>query len=374
MLCIMNFAALFFALLSVLSVSAKTFNVVVGDNNGLVYNPSSISGAVAGDQIIFSFTSKNHTVTQSTFTSPCVKSSSTAIDSGFKPAATTPQPTFTITLNPQTASAPLWFFCAQTNPANHCHAGMVFAINPTATKTFAQYQANAKNSASNSGSGTTSTTTNGTSGTTGTVHMVMVGQNSTLTFNPPSIQAVAGDSIAFTFMSKNHSATQSTFTSPCTRAPGGVDSGFQFVPPNSTMAAQWSITLDAASAASPLWFYCAQTNPANHCHAGMVFAINPTANKTFAQYKNNAMNAGTTSSSGTPSSTGTSSSTGTAASTGTPGSGAPYGSGTSTGSGTATSSTPSSKSASNGAAPGLRGSVNVSLMVSIVGLVASFSF
>ena len=49
----MNFSALFLALLSVLSVSAKTFNVAVGDNNGLVYNPSSISGAVAGDQIIF---------------------------------------------------------------------------------------------------------------------------------------------------------------------------------------------------------------------------------------------------------------------------------------------------------------------------------
>ncbi|KAF8743637.1 hypothetical protein AX14_001695 [Amanita brunnescens Koide BX004] len=366
MLCIMNVSAFFFVLLSVLSVSATTFNVAVGDNNGLVYNPPSISGAVAGDQIVFTFTSKNHTVTQSTFTSPCVKIGSTGIDSGFKPAATTPQPTFTITLNPQTASAPLWFFCAQTNPANHCHAGMVFAINPTATKTFAQFQANAKNSATNSSSTTTSS--NGTSGTASTVHTVIVGQNSTLTFNPPSIQAVAGDTVAFTFVSKNHSATQSTFTSPCARAPGGVDSGFQFIPPNSTTAAQWSITLDAASVASPLWFYCAQTNPESHCHTGMVFAINPTANKTFAQFQNNAINAGNTSSS----STGTSSTTGTASSTGSPaGAGAgTYGSGTTT---TAVNS-PTSTSASNGAAPALRSSVNVGIIVSIVGLVVSLSF
>jgi len=362
----MKFSALFFTLLSVLSVSAKTFNVAVGDNNGLVYNPSSISGAVAGDQIIFSFTSKNHTVTQSTFTSPCVKASSTAFDSGFQPAAKTPQPTFTITLNPQTASAPLWFFCAQTNPANHCQAGMVFAINPTATKTFAQYQANAKNSGNNSSSTTNSpNSSNGTSSTAGTVHTVIVGQNSTLTFNPPSIQAVAGDTIAFTFVSKNHSATQSTFTSPCARAPGGVDSGFQFIPPNSTTAAQWSITLDATSAASPLWFYCAQTNPAVHCHAGMVFAINPTANKTFAQFQNNAINS---TSSTAPSSTGSPSSTGYPSNTGYPtgGSGA-------SGAGTSTGSTPTTTSASNGA-PALRSSMNVGLVVSVIGLVASLSF
>jgi len=360
MLCIMKFVA--FALLSVLSVSATTFNVAVGDNNGLVYNPPSISGAVAGDQIVFTFTSKNHTVTQSTFTSPCVKASSTAFDSGFKPAATTPQPTFTITLNPQTATAPLWFFCAQTNPANHCHAGMVFAINPTATKTFAQFQANAKNSGSSSAS-TPTNSTNGTS-TSGIVHKVIVGQNNTLTFTPSSIQAVAGDTIAFTFVSKNHSATQSTFTNPCTLAPGGVNSGFQPIPPNSTMAAQWSITLDAKSVTAPLWFFCAQTNPKVHCNAGMVFAINPTANKTFAQFQNNAINAGNT----------TSSSSGTAAPSST---GSSTDAGSPTDASVTSGSTPTStstKSASNGAVPGLRSSVNVGLVVSIVGLVLSLSF
>jgi len=371
MLCIMKLVA--FALLSVLSVSARTFNVAVGDNNGLVYNPPFISGAVAGDQIVFTFTSKNHTVTQSTFTSPCVKASSTAFDSGFKPAATTPQPTFTISLNPQTASAPLWFFCAQTNPANHCHAGMVFAINPTATKTFAQYQANAKASGSNSAAAPT----NGTKGSSGIVHTVIVGQNNTLTFTPSSIQAVAGDTIAFTFVSKNHSATQSTFTNPCTLAPGGVNSGFQPISPNSTTAAQWSITLDAASVTAPLWFFCAQTIPKVHCHTGMVFAVNPTANKTFAQFQNNAINSGnTTSSSATPSSTGTATSStdaGSPTDSSSDGSGAASGTDASITSSSTPTST-STKSASNGAAPGLHSSVNVGLVVSIVGLVASLSF
>jgi len=366
----MKFVA--FALLSVLSVSATTFNVAVGDNNGLVYNPPFISGAKAGDQIVFTFTSKNHTVTQSTFTSPCVKASSTAIDSGFKPAMTTPQPTFTITLNPTTASAPLWFFCAQTNPVSHCHAGMVFAINPSATKTFAQYQATAKNSGNNST--TAPAPTNSTNGNKGTVHTVIVGQNETLTFSPPSIQAMAGDTVAFTFVSKNHSATQSTFTNPCALAPGGVDSGFHPIPANSTTAAQWSITLDAQSVSAPLWFFCAQTIPAVHCHLGMVFAINPTANKTFAQFQNNAKNSGNTTSSSTASSSaGAPSSTASSTDAGSPTDSSSGGYGTATTTDGSTSSTPTStstKSTSNG----LRSSMNAGLVVSIVGLVVSLSF
>jgi len=367
----MKFVA--FALLSVLSVSATTFNVAVGDKDGLVYNPPFISGAVAGDQIVFTFTSKNHSVTQSTFTSPCVKASSTAIDSGFMPATTTPQPTFTITLNPTTASAPLWFFCAQTNPANHCHAGMVFAINPTQTKTFAQYQATAKSSGSNSTTTPPPTnSTNGAKGTSGTVHTVIVGQNETLTFTPDSIQAVAGDTIAFTFVSKNHSATQSTFTNPCTLAPGGVNSGFQPIPANSTMAAQWSITLDAESVSAPLWFFCAQTNPAVHCQKGMVFAVNPTANKTFAQFQNNAINSVNTTSNSTASS-----STASSTDAGSPTDSSSDSSGTASGTGASItgSSTPTStNSASNGAVPGLRSSVDAGLMVAIVGLVVSLGF
>ncbi|PFH54166.1 hypothetical protein AMATHDRAFT_135852 [Amanita thiersii Skay4041] len=115
---------------------------------------------------------------------------------------------------------------------------------------------------------------------------VAVGDNNGLVFNPTSITgAVAGDQVVFTFMSKNHSATQSTFDNPCAPGGDGLNSGFQAVPQNSTQAFQWKITLDATSASKPLWFYCAQTVPVNHCHTGMVFAVNPTPDKSFDAFK-----------------------------------------------------------------------------------------
>jgi hypothetical protein len=39
--------------------------------------------------------------------------------------------------------------------------------------------------------------------------------------------------VVFTFMSNNHSATQSTFATPCNPMAGGMDSGFQPNPDNS---------------------------------------------------------------------------------------------------------------------------------------------
>jgi len=408
MLCIMKFSALLCALLSIASVSAKVFNVNVGDNSELVFNPPCVSGAVAGDQIVFKFVSKNHTVTQSTFGTPCTRQSATAFDSGFMPANASSQPTFTVTLDEQTASVPLWFYCKQKNPVSHCNKGMVFAVNPTATKTFAQFKENAINQPANATSGTPCTTstpsatggpsTSGSSGSTGstgstnstgTVHSILVGENNTLTFSPPSIQAVAGDTIKFTFLSKNHSATQSTFTNPCALAPGGVDSGFQPVSANSSKTMQWSITLDAKSASSPLWFFCAQTNPAVHCHAGMVFAINANANKTFDQYKANAMNAGGSNSSSNSTSSGGSSGS---SSGGSPdsSSASPSGAGSSYGATLGSSnsgaglSSPTTTAASAGASsvnvnaasngvPRLHASANIVVSVIVVALVASFN-
>jgi len=115
---------------------------------------------------------------------------------------------------------------------------------------------------------------------------VLVGDGGVLAFNPTSVTVADGDTINFEFRAKNHTATQSTFANPCTlqtTPTTGVDSGFQFVPANSTSFPTWSITVQNASA--PLWFFCRQTNPASHCHAGMVFAVNPTAEKTFAAFQ-----------------------------------------------------------------------------------------
>jgi plastocyanin len=122
-------------------------------------------------------------------------------------------------------------------------------------------------------------------------HLVLVGDNQTLTFNPTSITANVGDTVSFEFRSKNHSVTQSTFADPCsimTTPVLGVDSGFQATANGTTTFAQWQITIE--STAAPLWFFCAQTIPKNHCETGMVFAINTNVNKTFAAYQQNALN------------------------------------------------------------------------------------
>lgn len=125
--------------------------------------------------------------------------------------------------------------------------------------------------------------------------LVAVGANNQLAFSPSNVTANVGDTITFQFQSKNHSVTQSTFPSPCqiqTTPAQGIDSGFQFVAPGSNELPEWSFTLNNASA--PLWFFCAQTIPADHCQMGMVFSVNanPTSAKSFAVYQQNAMSSG----------------------------------------------------------------------------------
>ncbi|KAJ7600941.1 Cupredoxin [Mycena floridula] len=147
----MRFSVLVAGLALASSALASTFNILVGENNGTAFNPSSISAQV-GDIVAFTFVNKNHTVTQSTFAAPCVKMAG-GTDSGFlqpNPVAGT-LPQFSITVN---VATPLWFYCAQTG---HCTKGMVFAINPTADKSFATFQASAMGTTAN----TTSTTTSG---------------------------------------------------------------------------------------------------------------------------------------------------------------------------------------------------------------------
>jgi plastocyanin len=123
---------------------------------------------------------------------------------------------------------------------------------------------------------------------------VKVGENAGLTFDPTSVTAAEGDVVQFEFVAKNHTVTQSTFAVPCekmTTPTEGVDSGYVPVANGTTAFPTWSFTVNNASA--PLWFYCAQTG---HCAKGMVFAINPTANKSFAAFQAAAMASTTTSS------------------------------------------------------------------------------
>jgi plastocyanin len=46
-------------------------------------------------------------------------------------------------------------------------------------------------------------------------------------YTPSTIDAAVGDMVVFTFESKNHTATQSAFDTPCEKLAGGMDSGFQ---------------------------------------------------------------------------------------------------------------------------------------------------
>jgi hypothetical protein len=191
-------------------------------------------------------------------------------------------------------------------------------------------------------------------------HLVQVGAGGMLVFNPTSVIAANGDTVSFQFQGKNHSVTQSTFPAPCTKMSTptvGVDSGFMFVPAGATQLPEFTIAVNDSTV--PLWFYCAQTNPMSHCEAGMVFAINPTTDKTFAQFQQTALSLNTTANgtasgtSGSASSTGASSA-GSAGSTGAPAAG-PGGSPASVGSSSASGTAPASSStAHSGAERSLR--------------------
>ena len=116
-----------------------------------------------------------------------------------------------------------------------------------------------------------------------------------LTYTPSSIQAAAGDRVRFTFQAKNHTATQSTFAAPCARMAGGADSGFRPNPdgmanpapwwdftvadtkPTCTLSSDFATSVAKADLGTAGW-YCAQKG---HCGMGMVFSINPTADKSM---------------------------------------------------------------------------------------------
>lgn len=127
--------------------------IVVGGAAGLVYTPNSITANI-GDTVTFVFQTKNHTVTQSAFATPCdlltnTTTNQVGFDSGFVPvsANATDFPAWTLEV---TAATPIWFYCQQTG---HCQQGMVGAINAPATgaKTFAAFQALAMGSNSTTG-------------------------------------------------------------------------------------------------------------------------------------------------------------------------------------------------------------------------------
>ncbi|KAL8725990.1 MAG: hypothetical protein Q9166_006992 [cf. Caloplaca sp. 2 TL-2023] len=113
-------------------------------------------------------------------------------------------------------------------------------------------------------------------------HKVTVGGDAGLVFSPDTITAVPGDMVEFTFMSMNHTLTQSTFPKPCVKMQGGADSGF-LPNPNNTISPPPTYVFQVKDTKSA-WFYCKQKKPASHCGKGMTFSINPTADKSQAMF------------------------------------------------------------------------------------------
>ncbi|KAF8640411.1 hypothetical protein AX17_000077 [Amanita inopinata Kibby_2008] len=294
----------FLGLVALPLVLAAVHDIQVGGPNGeLQFSPEAIF-AQPGDQVVFHFNPKNHTATQSSFANPCGLKDG-GFDSGFQPvAANQTQPTYTIVVND---TQPIWVYCRQKMPISHCGKGMVFAVNCGADgspNSFTNFKkaALAIGAASASsaayGNPTPSATISGAASSTpiatpgGQTHKVIVGGPGKLAFDPPSITAQPNDVVMFEFHQKNHTVTQSSFAQPClplgANGTTGFDSGFFPVTDSAAQFPTWSLTVNDTK---PIWAYCRQ---ANHCQAGMVFAINAVENsdKNFTAFLNNAKGAG----------------------------------------------------------------------------------
>jgi len=298
--------------MAVLPVKSADISVTVGGPGGVIkYTPNNVNANV-GDTVTFTFQQKNHTVTQSTFNSPCLPAAS-GFDSGFVAVPDTntngpfQQAQITVTdLNP------VWIYCRQTG---HCQKGMVFAINPGTQ--FAAFQAAAMGNATATSSVSATSTSPAASSTapsaTATTpsssqdHKIIVG-GSSLTFQPANITAQPGDTITFEFHQKNHTITQSSFAAPCqklastsTSGQVGFDSEFMPVAAGATTFPTFTIQVNDTSA---IWAYCRQ---AGHCGQGMVFAANAdetgSSGKSFEVFQATAMKLNGTSSNSTGSST-----------------------------------------------------------------------
>jgi len=140
------------------SVTGTEIKILVGNDSTLTFSPAYVV-AKPRDTLVFEFQTKNHSVVQSAFASPCSPFASAlgvaGVNSGFMPVtAGQALPQFRVTVNDTT---PLYFYCSQTG---HCGKGMVFAVNTDeqGARSSAAFQTLAKEingTASNSSTGST---------------------------------------------------------------------------------------------------------------------------------------------------------------------------------------------------------------------------
>ncbi|KAJ7875534.1 hypothetical protein B0H14DRAFT_2568688 [Mycena olivaceomarginata] len=133
--------ALFLVLLP--EVIAQTTHMVNVGVEGSFYSPPTVSAGL-NDTVMFVFGGDVHTVTQSSFDSPCIRLDG-GFDSGFNGRGadfSRPAPVWTLRIT--NVSEPIWFFCQASIPTSHCESGMVGAINPPSIPTYNQFVAAAK--------------------------------------------------------------------------------------------------------------------------------------------------------------------------------------------------------------------------------------
>ncbi|KAK6903920.1 hypothetical protein L486_03496 [Kwoniella mangroviensis CBS 10435] len=146
--------SLFLLALMISPVFSATHTVSVANNKSLTFEPSEVK-AELGDIIEFKFLAGNHTVTQSTFASPCTNA---GFNSGQIPGNADSPTSYSILVND---TKPIWVYCAT---GQHCQNGMVMAVNaPTSGNTFSAFQANAMGgeNATTAGNSTGSASTSG---------------------------------------------------------------------------------------------------------------------------------------------------------------------------------------------------------------------
>ncbi|KAJ7771663.1 Cupredoxin [Mycena metata] len=291
--------------LAVIPVRSATINVTVGGTGVIAYTPNFVQANV-GDVVQFIFQQKNHTITQSTLASPCSPKAD-GFDSGFVPVAADVTDNFPLAQLTVTDTNPIWIYCRQTG---HCSQGMVFAVNPgnnmaafqaAAAATGGSASPNASASATAGVVTVTATVTVGGQAVTTTYasspasasstavssdHVVIVGGTAGLVYSPSNITAQPGDTVTFQFHSKNHTATQSSFASPCralsstsTTGQTGFDSGFMPVDANATQFPTYTIQINDTT---PIWVYCRQLT---HCGSGMTFSVNAVEPNSFAAFQ-----------------------------------------------------------------------------------------
>ncbi|KAJ7622533.1 hypothetical protein FB45DRAFT_838592 [Roridomyces roridus] len=125
-----------------LAAGQATHMVMVGVQ-GSVYDPPTTSARL-GDTVSFIFGGDAHSVTQSSFASPCIRLSG-GFDSGFAgrgPQFAEDTPVWNLLITNE--SEPIWFFCQANIPNSHCEAGMVGAINPPSIAMYDQFSSAAK--------------------------------------------------------------------------------------------------------------------------------------------------------------------------------------------------------------------------------------